>query len=116
MARPEAQIDEEQLIKLAELHCTYEEIADWFGVDKSTICRRYATEIKQARARCKCSLRRTQFELAKRSSSMAIHLGEQHLGQSKKTEINMNAVLSPFEKFAMTKNKADSEEEESNGD
>ena len=82
MARPRKEVDSEQVEKLAALQCTLEEIAAFVGVDKSTISRRFATEIKEGREKGKTSLRRYQFELAKKSAAMAIFLGKNYLGQS----------------------------------
>ena len=79
--RPQKEIDVEQLGKLAALQCTYDEIAAWFGVDKSTISRRFATEINEGREKGKISLRRKQWKLADTNANMAIFLGKNYLGQ-----------------------------------
>jgi hypothetical protein len=79
--RPKKEIDLEQLEKLAMMQCTYDEIAAWFDVDKSTISRNFATEIAKGREKGKMSLRRKQFNLADTSAAMAIFLGKNYLNQ-----------------------------------
>lgn len=103
MARPRKQIDKEELIKLAALQCTLEEIAAWFDVNKSTISRRFATEIAQGREKGKISLRRKQWKLADNNASMAIFLGKNYLGQKdiqdgalgNMPEIKINVIGNP---------------------
>jgi hypothetical protein len=77
-------IDRDQVIKLARLGCTQDEIADVLGCDQATISRRYRIEYAHARAECKVSIRRAQMIRATRdrSDSMLIHLGKNMLGQS----------------------------------
>lgn len=88
MARPRKEIDEEQVYKLARLGCTQEEIGEWFGVDHSTISRRFAQEFSLGYADCKTSIRRWQMKAAHGGSvPMLIHLGKNMLGQSDKTDI-----------------------------
>ena len=79
--RPKAKIDPKQVIKLAQLQCTYEEVAAFFDVNKSTISRSYATEMDKGREIGKMSLRRNQFNLTKTNATMCIWLGKQYLGQ-----------------------------------
>ena len=47
MARPEADIDETQVRKLAEMGCTHEEIAAFFGVHRNTIGNRFRDLIEE---------------------------------------------------------------------
>jgi len=83
MARPKKPIDEIQLRKLARMQCTLEEIAAWFDVNISTISRRYAKEIAQAKLVGKTSLRRYQWKRAHAGSdAMLIHMGKHILGQT----------------------------------
>ncbi len=87
MARPQKQIDKKQVEKLAGLQCTVEEIASVFDVDKSTISRRFATELAKGRMVGRISLRRNQFNLSKTNASVSIFLGKNYLGQSDRQEV-----------------------------
>ncbi len=87
MARPEIEIDEDQLRRLASMQCTHEEIAAFFGVHRNTIGSRYADVITEERNKAKASLRRTMFKTAVEGSErMQIWLSKQYLGMSEKTE------------------------------
>ena len=95
MARPRKEIDSEQFEKLCALQCTLSEIANWFGCSEDTIenwCKRTYTDengqpigfseaYKNYSVDGKISLRRFQFKLAEKNTSMAIWLGKQWLGQ-----------------------------------
>lgn len=76
-----------ELEKLAMMHCTYEEVAAWFGLDKSNVCRRlkqkaYAEVWERGWAKGNISLRRQQFQRAEAGDkTMLIWLGKQWLGQ-----------------------------------
>jgi hypothetical protein len=86
--RPPKEIDTALVEKLAEIHCTYEEIADIVGVSVDTLDRRrqsdpdFAAMMAGARAKGKASLRRIQWKLAQSgNAALAIWLGKQLLGQ-----------------------------------
>lgn len=89
MARPRKEIDATQFEKLCGLQCTLDEIAGFFDCSGDTIerwCKRtyelpFAEAFKRYSAPGKMSLRRYQFDLAKKNASMAIFLGKQYLGQ-----------------------------------
>jgi hypothetical protein len=100
IGRPLANIDVEQLKKLAMLQCTMREIAAFFGVDASTIQRRFATEIAIAAENGKISLRRSMWTnaITQNNTQMQIHLSKNHLGmvehperEKPQTTINLNA-------------------------
>lgn len=83
MARPKEQIGAEQVTKLAALGATHQEIAHFFGVDRSTITKRFSPEIAKGRAEVRFKLRRWQLEAAERgNTAMLIWLGKNMLGQS----------------------------------
>jgi hypothetical protein len=85
MARPQKQIDAAQVAKLAALGATHQEIADFFGADRSTIERRFAAEIDKGRTALKIRLRRLQLRAAERGNvTMLIWLGKALLGQADK--------------------------------
>ena len=88
MARPKAVIDTEAIKKLAQLHCTFDEIAHFCNVSTKTLQRRFVHTIKRGREMGKISLRRAQFEKALSGNVvMQIWLGKQHLDQRDKAEI-----------------------------
>ena len=88
MARPRAVIDQEAIKKLAQLHCTFDEIATFCNVSTKTLQRRFVHTIKRGREMGKISLRRAQFEKALSGNVvMQIWLGKQHLDQRDKSEV-----------------------------
>ena len=94
--RPKANIDREQVKKLASLHCTVDEIADIVGCGRATIYRDYKEELDQGRAEGRKILRTMQFKSAQKgSAAMLIWLGKQILGQKDQQEI---AVVDEEEK------------------
>ena len=106
MGRPLKEIDKVQFEKLCNLQCTLLEIAGFFNCSDDTIERWCKRTYKTTFAECfktfshggKISLRRTQFKLAERSAAMAIFLGKQYLGQTDKTEMDVNTqIQNPLE-------------------
>ena len=95
MARPIKKVDTQAVQKLAQMHCTYEEIAEFCNVSTKTLQRIYVHLIKKGREMGKISLRRAQFEKALGGNvAMQIWLGKQHLGQTEKIEqTNRNEPL-----------------------
>ena len=86
-------IDQRTFEGLCEIQCTLEEIAGVLRVSEDTVerwCQRtyelgFADTYKKLSATGKTSLRRHQFELAKKgNATMLIWLGKQYLGQSDK--------------------------------
>ena len=83
MARPKKEINYEMVEKLASIQCTQQEIATFLDLSVRTLqrdeefCRLY----KKGQENGKMSLRRIQFKLAEKNTSMAIFLGKQYLGQ-----------------------------------
>lgn len=87
MARPKIPIDAEEVEKLAGLNCSTQEIADFLGVNESTIKRRFALALKRGRAVVNTSLKRKQYKLAMDGNvTLLIWLGKQYLGQADKSE------------------------------
>jgi hypothetical protein len=82
MARPPIDIDAGEVYKLAKLHASNKEIADWFGCSTDTIERRFAAELAKGRSEGRLNLRRMQWASAvKGNVAMQIWLGKQVLGQ-----------------------------------
>lgn len=116
MARPRKEIDRKQFENLCGLQCTKEEICAFFELTDKTLerwCKRtynlgFSDVFREKRGLGKISLRRAQFELAKKNASMAIWLGKQHLGQrdhdirnynESKTENNLLQVIQSTEEI-----------------
>lgn len=101
MGRPRAEIDKKEFEGLCGLQCTYEEVCDWFGVTQKTLnawCRRtygktFSHVFREKRGKGKISLRRMQWQLAEKSPAMAIFLGKNFLGQSDRTEMEVNTTV-----------------------
>ncbi len=97
MARPQKEIDVEQLDKLAAMQCTLQEIADWFNVDKSTISRRFATNITKGKSKGKISLRRAMYTKALGGNvTMCIWLSKQYLGMKERIESSEESTPLPW--------------------
>ena len=76
-------IPPEEIIKLARLGCSLEEMSDWFQVPRETIKYNFSDLIAKGRSETKQSLRRAQIALAlKGNATMLIWLGKNMLGQS----------------------------------
>lgn len=90
MGRPKVEIDKENFEKLCNLQCTLTEIAGFFKCSEDTIqnwCKKtydniFSVVYKKYSQNGKISLRRYQFDLAKKNATMAIWLGKQYLGQT----------------------------------
>ena len=87
--RQPVDLDRDTFEKLCGIQCTEEEICAVMGVTEKTLadwCRRtydmkFSQIFREKRGGGKASLRRTQWQLAKKSPAMAIWLGKQYLGQ-----------------------------------
>ena len=101
MGRPPIEIDIAMFEKLCSIQCTEEEIAGVFNCSIDTITRwckktygeTFADIYKKKSASGKMSLRRWQFDTAKRgNATMQIWLGRQYLGQTDRQEVDVNAT------------------------
>lgn len=92
MGRPPKKIDKKEFEKLCALQCTKEEICGFLEVSDKTLdkwCaekygKSFSEVFREKRGTGKISLRRMQFQLAKKSAAMAIFLGKNWLGQTDK--------------------------------
>jgi hypothetical protein len=76
-------IPPDEVIKLAKLWCTMQEIADWFEIPRETLKYNFSDLIAKGRAETKQALRRAQLKNALGgNTSMQIWLGKNILGQS----------------------------------
>jgi len=81
--RPKFIVDYDTVEKLAHIQCTYGEIASFLGcsVDRLKKDEEFILRYKKGAENGRMSLRRMQFKLAEKNTSMAIFLGKQYLGQ-----------------------------------
>lgn len=87
--RPKIQIDYKQVEAMASVMATQEEIASFLGCSVRTLQRdeEFCRVYKKGLDTGKMSLRRRQYELAKKNASMAIFLGKNYLGQKDSVEM-----------------------------
>jgi len=87
---------EEAIFRLAEIDCTYAEIAAVLGITVQSLAKTYAQIIKAGREHGKQSLKRAQFKTAlKGNPQMLIWLGKQRLGQRDKVD-NSHSIVDPI--------------------
>lgn len=90
IGRPLAEIDWQLFEELCALFCTQSELASVLKINVDTLHDRAVKEYgqpfseiyKKFQEKGKTSLRRFQFNMAKKNATMAIWLGKQYLGQS----------------------------------
>jgi hypothetical protein len=76
-------IDPEEVQKLASIGMKNSEIAEWFGIDDSTLGYNFKQELLKGKLNLNQSLRRAQIKLAlSGNATMLIWLGRNILGQS----------------------------------
>jgi IS30 family transposase len=96
--RPRQPIDLEKLEKLCRVHCSDQEIADYFGVSLSTIGRLKVREpydkiFTGGKARGKVALRSARFDAAlKGNPQLLIYLSKTHLGEREEIDINQSVA------------------------
>ena len=74
-----------------------EKSSDWFGVNKSTISRRFATNIIKGKSTGKISLRRAMYTKALEGNVvMQIWLSKQYLGMKERVETSEEAKPLPW--------------------
>ena len=88
MGRPRKEIDAEQVYKLAQLGCSYREIAGKFGVDEKTVRNNYSAQKELGESGGNIAIRRWQMRRAKAGSdAMLTLLGKARLGQTERVDI-----------------------------
>ena len=128
MARPRKNIDRKDFESLLAIQCTLEEVTAFFdhkldGCSADTIerwCKRtykesFADIAAKKRNLGKISLRRAQFELAKKNGAVAIFLGKNYLGQKdniiETDEQTLQAVGEALVKIKRAAEQADNNEQ-----
>lgn len=85
MARPKKNIDAKEVERMANAGASNVVIADFFGVDESTIRERFPEIVKKARAERRLKLLELQWKCAQSGNvAMLIFLGKNELAQSDK--------------------------------
>lgn len=96
MARPLKEIDKRQFESLCAIQCTLDEMCAVFDCCTDTLeswCKRtydgrnFSDVFREKRGIGRASLRRAQFELAKKNATMGIWLGKQYLGQKDEPQV-----------------------------
>jgi hypothetical protein len=72
VGRPRANVDADTVFRLASMHCTNQEIAEWFGVAEATIQGNFQRELSMGRANLKVATRRMMFIQAMRGSERCL--------------------------------------------
>lgn len=81
MARPQLEINEDTVEKLAAINCSMKEIGDVVGCSVDTLGRRFAEAIEKGRSQGKMSLKRKMWDTAMSGNVvMMIWLSKQMLG------------------------------------
>jgi len=97
VGRNKTVIPEEEFTKLAELHCTWQEISDWYSVPVSTLRDNFADLYQKGTTATKQRLRQAQLKLAMNGDrSMLIWLGKNILGQSDQPINTDNSQILPW--------------------
>lgn len=94
MGRPLADINEDEVGKLALQGAKNAEIAAYFGVDKQTIANRFSTILTKKRSVLRMNLRKAQIDKGfLGDTTMLIWLGKVLLGQTEKIEQHSSGVI-----------------------
>jgi len=90
-------IDPKEVEKLASLGMKNSEIADWFGIDDSTLSYNFKQETIKGRLNLIRSLRQAQIKYAlEGSNALLIWLGKNILGQSDTPNTNDQNQILPY--------------------
>lgn len=98
--RKPIEIDEGLFERLCGIQCTEEEICAAMGITDKTLAKwcqdrfgkKFSEVFREKRMNGRASLRRHQWNLAKKSPAMAIWLGKQYLGQKETIETTSSGV------------------------
>ena len=102
--RPEKEVNWAQFEQLCGMQCTHSEIASFLKINKETLYLKaeknykidFPTLYRTFTETGKCSLRRSQWVMAQKNTSMGIWLGKQYLGQKDhEAEAERNNQMNP---------------------
>lgn len=90
VGRPRIELDEEQLLKLAQFGMTDDEICNLLEISGETL-HNFRAVLKKGRSNLSQSIKRTQLQVAlqERDKTMLIWVGKQYAGQKDKAESNI---------------------------
>ncbi len=111
--RPKKQVSQPVFESLCKILCTKDEICGILDLDEKTLTRwckdtydmGFSEIYKKLSATGKMSLRRSQFELAKKNAAMAIFLGKNYLGQRDQHDIVSDEALEKLDTMLSNINK-----------
>lgn len=87
----------DEVIKLAKLWCTMQEMAEWFEIPRETLKYNFSDLIAKGRSETKQALRRAQIKSALGgNTSMQIWLGKNILGQAESPVNTENSQVLPW--------------------
>jgi len=97
VGRNKTVIPEEEFLKLAELHCTWQEISDFYTVPVSTLRDNFADLYQKGTTKTKQRLRQAQLKLALNGDrTLLIWLGKNILGQSENPISSESSQVLPW--------------------
>ena len=83
---------------LARLHCTYKEMAEFFGINVETLKYNFSDIIAKGKSETKQALRKAQIKLAlSGNATMLIWLGKNILEQSENPQATSDSTILPWE-------------------
>lgn len=90
-------IDPNEVYKLASIGMKNSEIAEWFGIDDSTLSYNFKQELTKGKLNLNQSLRRAQIQLAlSGNATMLIWLGRNLLGQNDNPAVTDESKILPW--------------------
>lgn len=97
--RPKLELDEDQIVKLAELQCTNREIAYVMGCSVDTIRNNYGDAVEKGKAQGAIKLRRAMFRNAceLNHAAVQIFLAKNILGMSDSPQNAQDDMVLPWE-------------------
>lgn len=95
MGRPRLEIDEDQILKLAQFGMTDQEMVSLLEISLSTL-NNFRSIIQKGRSNLSQSIKRTQLEVAlkERDKTMLIWVGKQYAGQKDKRDLEHSGEVS----------------------
>jgi hypothetical protein len=98
VGRNQVVVPPEEVEDLAAIGCTNTDIANWFGIDDSTLTYNFKQELTKGRENLKISLRRAMLKNAcvNLNAAVQIFLAKNMLGMSDNGMVTDNSKVLPF--------------------